>query len=272
MDTKTITGQNSLYIDDAKRCNAVKYNVDGVCVQDGTPTPDSPVEVENIPSIINYLGLIKGSTDTVNDVTITITEDGYVKLNGTASANINKNYNWAVSGSTYTSTPYTYSSTYVSGTKTTTGNQFFIINARSGATQSDVSNQFNPTYLRPNETIISTTFTPSNSGYITGIQLMASSGVVFDNYICKLQLEEGSIAHEYVPHGYWSKVKVTGKNMFNGEFQQGTINFGSNGANSSSTIRIRTDFILVCVPFDFFDLRTFPAGLRGRGQARPPRR
>lgn len=34
------------------------------------------------------------------------------------------------------------------------------------------------------------------------------------SYINEIQLEEGSVAHDFVPYGRWAKVKITGKNLF----------------------------------------------------------
>lgn len=144
----------------------------------------------------NLLGLIIGRTDTVNGVTITITPDGYVKLHGTANGNINKSYNWAIAGSTYSSKEYTYSSTYSSGTVSSN----FAVNIRSGSTQTSTSNQFNPNSLYVNNSLRNETFTASGSGYITGIQFIINNGVSFNNFIIKLQVEQGSTATDYEPY------------------------------------------------------------------------
>lgn len=144
----------------------------------------------------NLLGLIIGRTDTVNGVTITITPDGYVKLHGTANDNINKSYNWAIAGSTYSSKEYTYSSTYSSGTVSNN----FAVNIRSGSTQTSTSNQFNPNSLYVNNSLRKETFTASGSGYITGIQFIINNGVSFNNFIIKLQVEQGSTVTDYEPY------------------------------------------------------------------------
>ena len=186
----------------------------------------------------NLLGLTAGQTDTINNVEITITEDGYAKLNGTASANINKVYNWVINGSTYSPQQYTYSSNYVSGTASIN----FAINVRSGETQTSTSNQFNPSSLYINDTLRTTTFTPSGSGYITGIQFIINSGVTFNNFIVKLQIEKGSSATDYEPYvggtpspnpDYPQDVKVveneqivnvTGKNLISKQITSTTKN------------------------------------------------
>jgi hypothetical protein len=63
----------------------------GKSIQDGTPTPDNPVEitsVDNASVIISGKNLLPNTanTQTKNGVTFTINKDGSVTLNGTASA------------------------------------------------------------------------------------------------------------------------------------------------------------------------------------------
>ena len=67
----------------------------GMSVQDGTPTPDSPVEIESAKADFRCTGknLIPypyyGTNATINGITYTINEDGSITANGTATADSN---------------------------------------------------------------------------------------------------------------------------------------------------------------------------------------
>ena len=51
--TQTSKGGNHLYLEDAMESNALEYIVEGKSEQNGTPTPDAPVEVETVKGIRN---------------------------------------------------------------------------------------------------------------------------------------------------------------------------------------------------------------------------
>lgn len=65
---------------------------DGQSIQDGTPTPDTPVEINSIEGSLEFAcngrNLLpnNASSQTINDVTFIVKDDGSVIINGTATA------------------------------------------------------------------------------------------------------------------------------------------------------------------------------------------
>lgn len=147
----------------------------------------------------NLIDVMPNQSEIINGIEISTTSDGYIKLNGTATNNINKSFLWLNNLAKYKSTQqqYTYSSHYESGTASAN----FAINLRCGQQAEDLSGQLNTTSLYVNNALRSTSFYKGNTGYVTGIQIIISSGVVLDNFVCKLQLEEGNVVHTYTKFG-----------------------------------------------------------------------
>ena len=69
-----------------------------------------------------------------------------------------------------------------------------------------------------------------NTSYII-ISVDMSIGLYFE----KLMIEEGSIAHDYVPYGAWAKVKITGKNIFNKDKAIKGYYYHSDGTKGNSS-------------------------------------
>ena len=199
----TIEGENTLYLEDAVESNALSYSVDGLCSQDGTPTPSSPVEVKTIPSIINlfandetkyYRGTYWGGelTKLNNGIRSTVKSSGNYKYGGYL---IDVN---GLLGKTFTISCDSQSSSSNNG-----GIRVYWFNGTDLATQI--------------KTLTATggTFTiPSTSQYnkiaILFYANYNGTGSV-NNYVdyTNIMLEESSTAHEYIPYGYYMRVKVT---------------------------------------------------------------
>lgn len=186
----SISGNNSLYITNAEEQeNIIDYSVDGATEQDGTPIPDNPVEVETIPSIINLF-------DKENTSWYRNGNSAFSNTTNTSTSRIRTNSFLIKGGKSYT----------ISGMP----NGISLVAVRTYETNGGEN--------LGNATLSGNTITlNSNVNYINivfgGSNFTDSTNELMKN--TNLMLEEGSIPHEYVPYGYWSKVKVTGKNLFN---------------------------------------------------------
>lgn len=99
---ETATGAAIAITDSANR-KLRGLNLYGKSTQDGTPTPEAPVEIESVvePTVRvcgkNLLEIV-AETQTVNGVTFTVNENGTVIVNGTATADTFFEVNRSVAG------------------------------------------------------------------------------------------------------------------------------------------------------------------------------
>lgn len=195
-----------------------------------SPSPDYPSEIKTLQGIRNLLNiqdLVKGRLDNgiigyENDTTNLVLNEDNIEMttidtyrgcvtNGYISVKPNENYVYSSNGDTNSIKVafYDNSKNFVSDVSPT-DNKFTIPN--------------NVSYMR-----IAIRFDTAKTGFIN-----------------EPMIEEGPIAHDYIPYGSWLKQKVTGNNLFNGILFQGGINLAGDGVpNSSLKNRIRTDIINV---------------------------
>lgn len=152
--------------------------VDGKAVQNGTPTPSNPVDVQ----VVQGINLLPNTatTKTVSNVTITVNPDKSITTNGTASAQIDT----------------------VIGTMTLTGGSYFLSGCPSGGSWSGYALQFTDNPVTTNQGIdsgngVSATVTSGN--YL--VRLHIASGQNVSNLVFRPQLEAGSTATPYTPYG-----------------------------------------------------------------------
>ena len=163
--------------------------VHGKSVQDGTPTPDNPIEVRTVKGI-NLLP--KAATYTENGITFTVNPDGSVKARGTATAtaflNIPSNEGFTLPAGTYTlsGTPSGYS-----------GNAYMRV--RNIDTSSYIAD----------DTGNGATFTLSSAASVFALIRIAQGATINDTFYP--QIERGTTAHDFVPCGALG-LKVKGKN------------------------------------------------------------
>lgn len=93
-------------VDDVWGVKALKVGVDGEAVQDGTPTPDAPVEIDVVDSPVvvqatgknlsgyPYKTFTAPASETINGVTFEAKPDGTIVANGTATANADVDLKW----------------------------------------------------------------------------------------------------------------------------------------------------------------------------------
>ena len=87
----------SIVVNDASEYPLQNLKVFGRSTQDGTPTPDAPVDIvsANVAEIVAFGGNLipypykDGTSKTMNGITYTVNEDGSILVNGTATDNSN---------------------------------------------------------------------------------------------------------------------------------------------------------------------------------------
>lgn len=196
-------GKN-IHIEDSAEEPFVEVELYGESIQEGTPTPDSPSEIENLEGKNKLQN--KQTTQTINGVTFTVNKDKSITLSGTATANIlfylndSNLYTEDIKEGTYA----------FSGCKGGSSSTYFL------ALELETANSSGSKYFNLTETNIgSKGFLPvkinSQNKYRTYIYV--KSGATVDTTIYP-QLEEGTVATPYVPYNSL-EFKVEGKNIAN---------------------------------------------------------
>lgn len=154
-----------------------------------SPSPDYPSEIKSIPSISNLF-----DKDNANILNCYVNNNGVISLETARSI-----YIPITGGKTYTITR--------NGSK------------RLRAITTDVlpSNGVSKIDIINNDPVNSITIsTSTNSKYLVVYFYLTSdeNDKTIEETMATIQIEEGSIAHPYIPYGTWTKVKITGKNLF----------------------------------------------------------
>lgn len=190
------------------------YEIYGNSMQDGTPSPENPVEIQSVgdftKNLLPYPYI--STTKTINGVTFTDNGDGSITVNGTATANA---VFYLVDGeSNYTldkcglkiGDSYTISKILVSGDS--------IANIYFTANYYDKNGKMQEGAVISNSNTATKTIKSDFKSW--GIYLLVLKDKTVNNTTIKLQLEKGSSATEYEPyHKYDIPITVAGKNMFN---------------------------------------------------------
>lgn len=211
---RTITGSLPLTLEGCVDEESITdYKLYGQSVQDGTPTPDTPIEVESVgektKNLFNYADYTTLTNYNGNDISANwLTIDGdlfYIKhdyYNGGCWLTPTKQ--WGLLAGTYT----------LSGKckdNSIKGNPLICYcgirwsddtrNAGWGKPNSNDGEWYNFSY----------TFTITEDKTVKGIYLQ-DNGATAKSSICftNIQLEEGSTATEYEPYGYKIPIKVSG--------------------------------------------------------------
>lgn len=179
----------------SKGKNLRNYEICGNSVQDGTPTPDTPVEIQSVGDLTTKNLLYSNATTrTINGVTMTY-DNGGITLNGTCttSANFDLN-NIVLSAGTYTLSANV--------------NKVPVNNGYAFVQLYDSTNNQTITLINSNA-MSSITTTISDGTFLYRIRI--DKGTTYDNIILQPQLELGSTATEYEPyHKYDIPITVAG--------------------------------------------------------------
>ena len=179
----------------SKGKNMRNYEVYGNSVQDGTPSPESPVEIQSVGDLTTKNLLYSNvTTRTINGVTMTY-DNGVITLNGTCTTSANFDLNKIVlSAGTYTLS--------ANANKVPVNNRYAFVQLY------DSTNNQTITLINSN-TMSSITTTISDGTFLYRIRI--HEGTTYDNIILQPQLEEGSTATAYEPyHKYDIPITVTG--------------------------------------------------------------
>ena len=172
------------------------YRIYGNSVQNGTPTPDSPVEIESVgDKTKNLFDLDNFGCDSIDS-------------NGDCIINA-KSKNYLIDAKE--NTQYTLSATIKNtGVENSYPRIYFIYtDGTSGANKADELKNYTSEYIYKTATSeVGKTVKGVRVDYNTG-------GGYFHIKDSKIQLEEGPTATEYEPYGYKIPVTVTGKNLWN---------------------------------------------------------
>ena len=201
-------------LNDAKLTNII---ISGNSTQDGTPTPDSPIEIKSVGEKTKNI-FDPGQWETpVIQTGITIQylkdEDCFL-LNGTATTT-NIHAQKRVNIPTEIGKKYTISTEYVSGSidkSAATGSRYSVAYIGKSDDTTTNTNWLSPDLLNDN-TVSSRTAT-CDMQYISSFWFYISEGVTFNNYKVKIQIEQSDAATEYEQYGYKIPVKISGKNLF----------------------------------------------------------
>jgi len=195
--------------------NAVLRNVRmyGNSVQDGTPTPDAPIEIESVGDNVNILEN-KNTSGTINGVTFTKNADGSITMNGTNTGTnniiypINTDVGYAARDIALKAGTYTLS---------------HRANLPSGIYVQAHYVDGGTTLYRTSTNSNGISFTISEDA-IAGVYIRFDVGVTADNITIYPQLEKGSTVTSYVPYGkYKIPVVATSKNTFDEKFRIGSV-------------------------------------------------
>lgn len=222
-NTKEEAEGKFIHINDSAEEPLVDISLHGESIQEGTPTPDNPIEIENVEG--KNLLQNKQTTQTINGVTFTVNKDKSVTLSGTATTNIlfylndSNLYTEDIKERTYA----------FSGCKGGSSSTYYL------ALELETANSSGAKYFNLTETNISAKgFLPvdinSQNKYRTYIYVKSGAEV---NATVYPQLEEGTVATPYKPYNTL-EVKVEGKNLLDinamqkGRVDNGIIGYGSN--------------------------------------------
>ena len=182
------------------------YKIYGNTVQNGTPTPDAPIDMVSCGDMTkNLIGFEDLPETTSNGVTYSI-KDNVFTLNGTATDNIRYIYNNKYhlgNGGNYTLKIEVISGSWTAG-------------AIGLSSRSSTNTQVRFTQLGYNISNLTTTKNYSNTEIqeTAAIGFFINSGSVFNNFKFRIIFNEGSTDIPYEPYGYKIPVNVRSDNLF----------------------------------------------------------
>lgn len=188
------------------------YEIYGNSVQDGTPSPENPVEIQSVGDLTKNLIPYPyfSTTKTTNGVTFTDNGDGSITVNGTATANavfylVDKQDNYTLDKcGLKIGDSYTISKTSISGDD--------LANIYFTANYYDENGKMQEGAVISNSNTATKTIKPDFKSW--GIYLLVLKDKTINNTTIKIQLEKGSSATEYEPyHKYDIPIMVAGKNL-----------------------------------------------------------
>lgn len=201
--------------DTSRKANIVE--IQGNTIQDGTPSSDNEVEVQNVTGdnyiVVSNANLFNpnGISKNVNGVSLINNNDGTYTANGTATASVsiplildpeaiklkaNSSYVWSIE--------------VLSGSSS--GNVSFPVAVR----KDDGTTMYNYLSVRPNTEKYSDQKTSTENLTLREVAMYVPNGVTINNLTFKLQLKEDTTVTDFIEHlGEKYRVDLGGKNKFN---------------------------------------------------------
>ena len=166
---------------------------DGKTIQEGTPTPDTPIDIRNVGDNINILKVTNG-TLSVNSIDITVTDEKII-LNGTATTNTWLTLNPSLASNTppgqnqyiFSDDEYTFSNVLKGE---------FTTDTRSGVNL-NLNNISNTKYNKFNSSNI---YDISKEDGLYNCFIRLYPGDTFNNAELYIKLEKGTTATPYTPY------------------------------------------------------------------------
>jgi hypothetical protein len=192
-----------------------------------SPNPDYPQEVKTVKGYENSLGLTDGTYQN-NGITAVVNK-GIITLNGTASSTSFVEIN------------------LIESLNFNNEEHFILLNNPTAVTDSNTQIRIQASsteYIAlPLNVVNNKTGWAGNRTY-TSFLIRTSSGVTYNNFVIKPQIDKDTSLHPYVPYGNnYIDVKVTGKNLNTSDLETGSIN-GATGENQSNSSYTRSkDYI-----------------------------
>ncbi len=202
------TGE-SITLNDSSNLQYIKFNMNGKSIQEGTPTPEAPVEIQSVGDDVNILPNLN-TTRTINGVTFTKNDDGSTTIDGTATADTN--YIVTNANNTTARDQNIEIGDYVlSGINGGSSSTYFA--------QMVVNDGTNTSYITLNSG--EKTFKiNSNSTYY--FYIAVKSGTTINTTIYP-KLQKGTVATAYSEYGKGTvEIKQNGKNLFDDNYNNYT--------------------------------------------------
>lgn len=215
---------NPITIEDAGPYPLESIEIEGKSVQDGTPTPDAPVEIKSIEGVTNLFEPFE--EETKYGISLTKNDDGSINLKGTSTYNSELLF---VYYKDLSESGFEEGKTY-----TLSLNQ----NMPSGNVRLEIYQDSKWLSLFLSSSIRKTNTSDFTNANRMRFGIFVPAGATIDIRNLTIQVEEGTIAHPYVPYGRWLEQKTIGRNKFNKEDTLSAIG-GTSGYVSSNYIPVK---------------------------------
>lgn len=230
---KRVDGTNKLNLANSSATNLKSYRIYGNSVQDGTPTPDSPIEIQSVgDKTVNLLDAQRETIEITGNPTTAVELDttkvylsyagsGYFSTARTNDLEITKSeikfsstYAWYGVGFPIEVEPSkTYTISWGEGSENARVNYTYYSQGTFLSYSSASSSVKQVTITTPsNADMVIISLVPTNKNEI----------ITFKN----LQFQEGASATDYEPYGYKVPIKISGKNLFDGILKNGQFSWG----------------------------------------------
>lgn len=172
-----------------------------------SPNPDYPQEIKTIPSIVNLF-----DKDNANVLNCALSNNQLM-----AGSNFRTLYIKCEPNTTY----------IIQKNNSGNTNRFAIatteIEPLLGNTVNQLTNNHNSQIL---------SFTTNSTALYLCVWFwhINETNITYDEMLNSIQIEPGTTPHEYIPYGYWAKVKITGKNLLN--ISNKIVGYGFDNANN----------------------------------------